>query len=281
MNARKINEHGRRADSIIRGMLLHSRGQSGERQETDINAVLEEYVNLSYHGMRAQDRRSTSRIERELRSPTSAPSSPCRRTSAACSSTSSTTRATRRTSKKQRLEAPGGQGYAPTLTRDDAQPAASRGGADPRQRERHPAGGPRPHLQPVLHDEADGAGHGARPVDQPRHRRAAAPRAARGRAACREQFTEFMVRLPRAARGTASAPRPAARMSSGGRDEDRGGRRRAGRAGAVRAALPARGPIRRARAALRVLRRRRAEPARAPRHRRHRPHPLGHQHARA
>jgi signal transduction histidine kinase len=55
LNARKINDHGRRADSIIRGMLLHSRGHSGERQETDINAVLEEYVNLSYHGIRAQD----------------------------------------------------------------------------------------------------------------------------------------------------------------------------------------------------------------------------------
>ena len=38
LNARKINEHGRRADSIIRGMLLHSRGHSGERQDTDVNA---------------------------------------------------------------------------------------------------------------------------------------------------------------------------------------------------------------------------------------------------
>lgn len=44
-NARKINEHGRRADSIVRSMLLHSRGQRGERQATDINAMLEEYVN--------------------------------------------------------------------------------------------------------------------------------------------------------------------------------------------------------------------------------------------
>ncbi len=54
-NARKINEHGKRADSIVRGMLLHSRGQAGDRQDTDINALLDEYVNLSYHGMRAQD----------------------------------------------------------------------------------------------------------------------------------------------------------------------------------------------------------------------------------
>ena len=64
LNARKINEHGRRADSIIRGMLLHSRGHSGDRQETDVNAVLEEYVNLSYHGMRAQDSSFNVTIER-------------------------------------------------------------------------------------------------------------------------------------------------------------------------------------------------------------------------
>jgi signal transduction histidine kinase len=65
MNARKINEHGRRADSIVRGMLLHSRGQSGDRQNTDINALLEEYVNLSYHGMRAQDSSFNLTVERD------------------------------------------------------------------------------------------------------------------------------------------------------------------------------------------------------------------------
>lgn len=65
-NARKINEHGRRADSIVRSMLLHSRGQRGERQATDINAMLEEYVNLSYHGMRAQDSSFNATIERAL-----------------------------------------------------------------------------------------------------------------------------------------------------------------------------------------------------------------------
>lgn len=54
-NALKINEHGKRADSIVRGMLLHSRGKAGDIQPTDINAVLAEYVNLGYHGMRAQD----------------------------------------------------------------------------------------------------------------------------------------------------------------------------------------------------------------------------------
>lgn len=54
-NAAKINEHGKRADSIVRSMLLHSGGQSGQWQQTDLNALLAEYVNLAYHGIRAQD----------------------------------------------------------------------------------------------------------------------------------------------------------------------------------------------------------------------------------
>jgi signal transduction histidine kinase len=53
-NAQKINEHGKRADNIIRGMLMHSREQTGERQLSDINTLLAEATNLVYHGMRAQ-----------------------------------------------------------------------------------------------------------------------------------------------------------------------------------------------------------------------------------
>lgn len=54
-NTGKIGEHGRRADSIVRGMLLHSRGKPGERQEVTINELVDEYVKLAYHGMRAQN----------------------------------------------------------------------------------------------------------------------------------------------------------------------------------------------------------------------------------
>ncbi|MDX1740823.1 MAG: two-component regulator propeller domain-containing protein, partial [Rhodothermales bacterium] len=53
-NVRRINEHGSRADSIIRSMLDHSRGQPGERVPTDLNALLRQYVSLAYHGMRAR-----------------------------------------------------------------------------------------------------------------------------------------------------------------------------------------------------------------------------------
>jgi signal transduction histidine kinase len=64
-NVVKINEHGKRADSIIRGMLLHSRGKSGEMQPTDLNALLAEYVALGYHGMRATDSTFNIKIETE------------------------------------------------------------------------------------------------------------------------------------------------------------------------------------------------------------------------
>ena len=62
-NVTKINEHGKRADSIVRGMLLHSRGKTGERQMTDLNALLAEYTSLAYHGMRAQDSSFNVKIE--------------------------------------------------------------------------------------------------------------------------------------------------------------------------------------------------------------------------
>ncbi len=65
-NVTKINEHGKRADSIVRGMLLHSRGKAGERQETDLNALLAEYTNLAYHGMRAQDQSFNVKIETDF-----------------------------------------------------------------------------------------------------------------------------------------------------------------------------------------------------------------------
>ncbi len=64
-NAQKINEHGKRADSIVKGMLLHSRGKSGDLQLTDINLLLAEYVNLAYHGMRATDSSFQIKIETE------------------------------------------------------------------------------------------------------------------------------------------------------------------------------------------------------------------------
>ena len=54
INLTKIAEHGRRADGIIRSMLEHSRGGEGQVQDVDLNALLADYVNLAYHGMKSQ-----------------------------------------------------------------------------------------------------------------------------------------------------------------------------------------------------------------------------------
>ncbi|MEO8771171.1 MAG: ATP-binding protein [Ferruginibacter sp.] len=55
-NEAKINHHGKRADAIVKGMLQHSRSSSGTKEPTDINALCDEYLRLSYHGLRAKDK---------------------------------------------------------------------------------------------------------------------------------------------------------------------------------------------------------------------------------
>ncbi len=65
-NLEKIAEHGRRADGIVRSMLLHSRGGSGDWQSADLNALVEEALNLAYHGARAQDQSFNITMAREL-----------------------------------------------------------------------------------------------------------------------------------------------------------------------------------------------------------------------
>jgi two-component system, NtrC family, sensor kinase len=65
-NLGKIAEHGRRADGIVKSMLAHSRGSSGDRQQVDINALVEEALNLAYHGARAQDQNFNITLECEL-----------------------------------------------------------------------------------------------------------------------------------------------------------------------------------------------------------------------
>src|SRR5205085_10651517 len=54
-NLDKIAEHGKRADNIVKSMLEYSRGVTGERREVDLNGLIDEAVNLAYHGARAQD----------------------------------------------------------------------------------------------------------------------------------------------------------------------------------------------------------------------------------
>ena len=54
-NEEKINQHGKRADAIVKGMLQHSQSSSGKKEPADLNALTDEYLRLSYHGLRAKD----------------------------------------------------------------------------------------------------------------------------------------------------------------------------------------------------------------------------------
>jgi two-component system NtrC family sensor kinase len=65
-NLDKIAEHGKRADGIVKSMLEHSRGVSGERRAVDLNSLIEEALNLAYHGARAQDASFNITLERDF-----------------------------------------------------------------------------------------------------------------------------------------------------------------------------------------------------------------------
>jgi len=62
-NLQKITHHGKRADAIVKGMLQHSRASTGNKEPTDINALADEYLRLSYHGLRAKDKSFNATME--------------------------------------------------------------------------------------------------------------------------------------------------------------------------------------------------------------------------
>jgi len=62
-NLEKIIHHGKRADGIVKGMLMHSRASSGQKEPTDINVLADEYLRLSYHGLRAKDKTFQAKFE--------------------------------------------------------------------------------------------------------------------------------------------------------------------------------------------------------------------------
>ncbi len=63
VNQEKINHHGKRASSIVKGMLEHSRSSTGKKEPTDINALADEYLRLAYHGLRAKDKDFNAKME--------------------------------------------------------------------------------------------------------------------------------------------------------------------------------------------------------------------------
>jgi len=63
LNQEKINHHGQRASSIVKGMLEHSRTSTGVKEPTDLNALVDEYLRLAYHGLRAKDNSFNATME--------------------------------------------------------------------------------------------------------------------------------------------------------------------------------------------------------------------------
>ena len=65
-NEEKINQHGKRADGIVKGMLQHSQSSSGVKEPTDINKLADEYLKLAYHGLMAKDKTFTATLKTDF-----------------------------------------------------------------------------------------------------------------------------------------------------------------------------------------------------------------------
>jgi signal transduction histidine kinase len=65
-NEQKINHHGKRADSIVKGMLQHSKTSAGQKELSDINKLADEYLRLSYHGFRARDKSFNAEMQTDF-----------------------------------------------------------------------------------------------------------------------------------------------------------------------------------------------------------------------
>jgi signal transduction histidine kinase len=65
-NEEKINHHGKRAGDIVKGMLQHSRSTTGVKEPTDINALADEYLRLSYHGLRAKNKNFNAKMKTDF-----------------------------------------------------------------------------------------------------------------------------------------------------------------------------------------------------------------------
>ena len=85
-NLAKVVQHGKRADSIVKNMLLHSREGSGEHRPADVNALVDESLNLAYHGARAEKPQFNVTLQRDF-DPQAGRSRCFRRKSPACCST--------------------------------------------------------------------------------------------------------------------------------------------------------------------------------------------------
>ena len=162
-NLDKIVQHGKRADSIVKNMLLHSREGSGERSTTNVNAMVEEALNLAYHGARAEKPGFNVTIVKSLDPNAGAAEVYAQEmTRVLLNLISNGFYAT--TKRKQSV---GDGAYEPTISRLDARPWAKGRDRDPRQRNRHFRRGEGEDVQSVLHHKACRRRHRPRPFAEP------------------------------------------------------------------------------------------------------------------
>ena len=162
-NLDKIVQHGKRADSIVKNMLLHSREGSGEHRPVDINAIVEESLNLAYHGARAEKQGFNITLERSF-DPAAGEVDlfPQEITRVLLNLISNGFYA----ATKRKGEMADG-GYEPTLGGHDQKPRRPGGNQDSRQWHRHSARGQGQDVQSVLHHQAGRRRHRAWPVAEP------------------------------------------------------------------------------------------------------------------
>ena len=151
-NLEKIAQHGKRADAIVKNMLLHSREGSGDHRPVDVNALVEESLNLAYHGARAEKQGFNIVLERSF--------------DAAAGEVDLYPQEVTRVllniiangfyAAHKRKSQAGGADFEPMIDRVDQKSRRSRRDPDPRQRHRHSARGQRKNVQPLLHHQAGG-----------------------------------------------------------------------------------------------------------------------------
>ena len=165
-NLQKITEHGKRADGIVKAMLEHSRGSSGERRMVDMNAVIDEALNLAYHGARAQDQSFNVTLERDFAEGIA----PIEVNPQDMTRVFLNIFANGFYAANERARNGGDAGFMPTLK--VTTPRRRRGGGNPcaGQRHRHSGRHQGQAVPAVLHHQANRRGHRSRSVDHLRHR---------------------------------------------------------------------------------------------------------------
>ena len=190
-NLEKIVQHGQRADGIVKSMLEHSRGESGERRTVDINTLADEALNLAYHGARAQDQSFNITLERDFAdgmAPIEVNPQDMTRVFLNIFSNGFYA-ATKRARDGGTPGSTDAEGHHPRCWGCGGNPCA-------RQRHRHSGRHQGQTVPAVLHHQADRRGHRPWPVDHLRHRHAAHGGSIAVDSEVGE-YSEFTIRLPR------------------------------------------------------------------------------------